>query len=798
MIQLSRRAIWSIVFSLLSFAVAANGQNNHAVTEIQDAVSRGDWSKAQDLTENLRKSDSTAFRSGEYDYLLGRLLDKQSKPGEAVGRFTVVASTDYVLEDYALWHLARLARTSGDLALEREHLRKLTSSSKTPLLLDAARLRLAESFFESGDYLGAAGASRTLSTVKNVALAREGSLLLGRAYLKSGKPSEAKDVFNKIVVQMPDASRPDDFALAAVRELDELQKNSTPLTEADHLLRASVYHFNRDFAGARPHYQAVVDANSQPGVVANALYLLGRGYYSETRFDEAIKFFQRVWDQYQQTTAARDALGYLAASQLRLKRIDDAVASYKLLISTFADGPGVDRAHLNLIDALHEGGRYPDALNWVHQTRTKFKNDLGNALALFAQLRIHLAQGAWVEVTKDADELTKLPDLGGTRVPGGTTPAEVNFLKALALEQLGRFEEAANLYLAITDGRNEYYGERSTQRLQALAGEARAGQVITNKFRNFAATAKSANSDSRFDEARVAATNAIRLTADQSARAELIGILKRAYENLPNYKLPPLKLVQLLNNRPATSGEKLFALGLFDEAMPELLAARSSVTTTSAQPATTAFNDDGYSVAYYSLLGGIPNRTVRFGESLWKPLPADYVLEAAPRHLVELLYPAPFRTPLLKHGPPRNIDPRFALSIIRQESRYQVDVKSVAAARGMMQFIPSTASEIAAQLKLDSFVQDDLYDSDTAVLFGSQYLANLFQQFPNQPQAVAGSYNGGADNLTRWINRSRANEADRYVPEIGFSQTKDYVYKVMTNYWNYQRLYDNQLNPITK
>jgi hypothetical protein len=33
------------------------------------------------------------------------------------------------------------------------------------------------------------------------------------------------------------------------------------------------------------------------------------------------------------------------------------------------------------------------------------------------------------------------------------------------------------------------------------------------------------------------------------------------------------------------------------------------------------------------------------------------------------------------------------------------------------------------------------------------------------------------------------------VPEIGFSQTKDYVYKVLTNYWNYQRLYDAQLQP---
>jgi soluble lytic murein transglycosylase len=110
-----------------------------------------------------------------------------------------------------------------------------------------------------------------------------------------------------------------------------------------------------------------------------------------------------------------------------------------------------------------------------------------------------------------------------------------------------------------------------------------------------------------------------------------------------------------------------------------------------------------------------------------------------------------------------------------------------------MQFIPSTADEVAAQLKLTNFNQDDLYYPDTAILFGSQYLLSLFKQFPEQPQAVAASYNGGTDNMTRWIARSRSNEADRYVPEIGFAQSKDYVFRVMTNYWNYQRLYDADL-----
>ena len=166
-------------------------------------------------------------------------------------------------------------------------------------------------------------------------------------------------------------------------------------------------------------------------------------------------------------------------------------------------------------------------------------------------------------------------------------------------------------------------------------------------------------------------------------------------------------------------------------------------------------SDQDYTIALLSLRAGIPNRAVRFAEQLWRSMPPDFAIELAPRELVDLLYPAAYRESLLKHAATRNVDPRFVLAIARQESRFQADAKSVAAARGMMQFIASTADQIATQLNLQNFNQDDLYSPDTAILFGSQYLANLFKQFPDQPQAVAGSYNGGADNLARWIARSR-------------------------------------------
>jgi soluble lytic murein transglycosylase len=730
------------------------------------------------------------------DYLAGRKAEASGNAAEAAATYQQIVSRNSPLTQYALWRLARIARSTGDLVLERERLRRLIATAPNSLLYETATLRLAESFFESADFEAAANSAKQLDASKNVPVAREAAALAGTAYVRAGKTAEARDVFTKLLMQMPDASRPDDFALTAVRELDALDKSAN-LTEPDHLLRASVYQFNRDFAGARVHYQTLIDRYPQSGTLPNAILQLGRGYYLEYKYDDAIKAFQKVFDAYPQSPAAREAVGFLASSYLRMKRTDDAVTAYKLLIDRFPDSPTPERPFLNIIDALHEAGRHADALNWVQQTRAQFKDSLGGTLALFAQLRIHLAQASWAAAVRDAEELAKAGDLGGTRVPGGTNPAEVAFLRAFALEQLGRTEEAVAAYLAIPDGRNEYYGTRATQRLLALANGDRSKTFVQNRLNALVNDAKTASTAQQWEPARAAATSALRLTNDPQQRRELLSILRPAYDSLATYRLPKFNQISLT---PASGADpqpihdaladSLLALGLYDEGLPEYLASTAAKNTNPS-------SDQAYTIARLSLQAGLPNRAVRFAEQLWRNMPADYVIDLAPRELVELLYPVPFREPLIRHATSRNVDPRFVLSIARQESRFQVEAKSVAAARGMMQFIPATANEIAAQLNRTKFAQDDLYNADTAILFGSQYLANLFKQFPNQPQAVAGSYNGGADNLARWIGRSRANDPDRYVSEIGFSQTKDYVYKVLANFWTYQRLYDAQLQPFS-
>ncbi|MDQ6651775.1 MAG: hypothetical protein M3Y84_03425, partial [Acidobacteriota bacterium] len=69
----------------------------------------------------------------------------------------------------------------------------------------------------------------------------------------------------------------------------------------------------------------------------------------------------------------------------------------------------------------------------------------------------------------------------------------------------------------------------------------------------------------------------------------------------------------------------------------------------------------------------------------------------------------------------------------------------------------------------------------------------LSAMFPNLPEAVAASYNGGEDNVARWATRAKQKDAGVFTSEVGFDETKAYVQKVMNNYRVYRQLYTADL-----
>jgi soluble lytic murein transglycosylase-like protein/TolA-binding protein len=159
------------------------------------------------------------------------------------------------------------------------------------------------------------------------------------------------------------------------------------------------------------------------------------------------------------------------------------------------------------------------------------------------------------------------------------------------------------------------------------------------------------------------------------------------------------------------------------------------------------------------------------------------------------LYPALYRETILREANRRRVDPRLILAIMRQESGFRPRAKSIAAARGLLQLTIDTATKYAAHVGLNNLRDEDLYRPETSILLGSEYLADLSRQFPDLPEAVAASYNGGEDNVARWVKRAGQRDPGVFTAEVGFDETKNYVYKVMANYRAYKELYTPDLRP---
>lgn len=156
-------------------------------------------------------------------------------------------------------------------------------------------------------------------------------------------------------------------------------------------------------------------------------------------------------------------------------------------------------------------------------------------------------------------------------------------------------------------------------------------------------------------------------------------------------------------------------------------------------------------------------------------------------------YPAPHRDVLLRATKGRDVDPRFMLAITRQESGFRADAKSPAGARGLMQLVPDVAAKYAPAAKLEGLREDDLYRPEVNITLAGVYLQELFRMFPDLPEAVAASYNGGEDSVVRWVRRAGRDDPGIFTAEVGFLETKDYVHKVMANYRAYKLLYTDDL-----
>ncbi|MCM3901930.1 MAG: transglycosylase SLT domain-containing protein [Pyrinomonadaceae bacterium] len=437
-----------------------------------------------------------------------------------------------------------------------------------------------------------------------------------------------------------------DGSLASVRRSDDssrgADKRLVRLSPAEHLRRANVYMTNRAFDEAREHWRAFIEYYPQEARVPEALLGIGRSYLQSRRNAEALSTFDQLVRDHGSTKEGREGLNFSATALLRMGQSADAAVRYAQYIERFPQGERIDTAHLNVIDALREAGRTQEAIVWIGRTRQRFAGTPTETNALFARLRLDVAEADWQQAVATADELSRRRFQKGVL----TTHSEAAYLRAYSLDRSGKRREAIAAYLSIPDSPGSYYGWLAAERLNALA------------------------------------------------------------------------------EGPSRSSAKDRSEGI-----------QSQIADAAAE------------------------------------------------------YPAPYRQAILKTAKARKLDPRFILAIIRQESVFRPSAKSPAGARGLLQLTIDAARKYAPGAGLSNLAENELYRPETSILVGGEYLADLSQMFPNMLEAVAASYNGGEDNVARWVKRAKHKDPGVFTAEIGFEETKGYVQKVMANYRAYRQLY---------
>jgi soluble lytic murein transglycosylase len=272
-----------------------------------------------------------------------------------------------------------------------------------------------------------------------------------------------------------------DNALLNVRKLDRAERKANGqvanLSSNEHLRRATIYMTNRAFSEARPHLQAIITNYPNDINVPAALFFLGRSYYQERQYAEALPHFEKLGRLHSQTKEGREGFYFVAPTLLRMSRASDAATRYREYIERFPEGERIEDAHLNIIDTLREANRSPEAIQWVTRTREKFTGTQTATNALFARLRLDVATRDWTQAVRTSDELLRMPLGKGVM----TNFTEIRYLRAYSLEQAGRKEEAIKAYLSIPDGLNSYYGGLSTARLQSIGGRTISDAIETRK-----------------------------------------------------------------------------------------------------------------------------------------------------------------------------------------------------------------------------------------------------------------------------------------------------------------------------
>ena len=156
------------------------------------------------------------------------------------------------------------------------------------------------------------------------------------------------------------------------------------------------------------------------------------------------------------------------------------------------------------------------------------------------------------------------------------------------------------------------------------------------------------------------------------------------------------------------------------------------------------------------------------------------------RHAIKGYDAGAYPIPPWQPGGGYSVDRALVWGFMRQESAFNPKARSVVGAMGLMQLMPATARAVSARYAPETAGANP-WDPSVNMSLGQAYISMLLSETDGNLVRTTAGYNGGPGNVMRWDNSLNASQDPLlYIQLIPLHETRDFVQRVLTNYWIYQ------------
>jgi len=692
-----------------------------------------DYAQALKTFQRLEEEYKVTPFQPDLLFMQGQALRALQRWPEAVDFFSQAAAVHPTLADYALYYQGEALQMAGEGRKSLEVFKSLVERHPKSLLVPRAQLKIAEIHFKGEDYLRSAEACENLlreSPKKDYPA--EALSLLGQARESLGRWAEAFRTYQELWLKYP--LHP--LAQEAKDRWDSLIKEKKVAAEKippEALLRRSL-----QFYQAYLHETALGEMERIEGFLPQAY---PDGYAGERWIDEL--YFHR------------------GMCLFRLKKYSQAAENFHLLVHHSRKDEMAEKSLFWMMRALFRLGRSEEALNSFALLQSAYprgpfldqalylkarileeKGGMAQAISLYREIVEKFPQSSlrfqamwqigWLLLTgKDALGAIQVWDRLQGLDPNSPWTEKVLYWKGRALEEMGRIGEAKENYQQLCKNYPaSYYSLLATNRKRSSTAEKRTAVPLQDQ---------------------------------------------------------PISVFFQLKAQPAGSGNwhlekgKLLArLGLLSVAVDELEAAEENGK--SSEEMRLEISRLYREVGEYHRSALLIRKNIRL-----RPL-AGRLLENE-KILYLLAYPLGNSSWINRHAKSNNLDPALLSAVILEESRFNPQAVSPAGARGLMQVLPSTATQIVQRMRVRPYSNGLLFDPEINIRLGSWYLSSLLEEFGGKETLALAAYNAGPHMVRQWMAKTPAAREDEFVENIPYPETRNYVIRVITSAQVYRMLY---------